>query len=86
MTDNKTWHLSKAISISHLVTTFALILGAVMYITSIERDVAILEVNLQNLEEQIGSTEVKHSQMFEKIDKKLDIMLELIYKNQRDHE
>ena len=84
MTDNKTWHLSKAISISHLVTTFALILGAVMYITSIERDVAILEVNLQNLQHQLVSMEGDNKQMFEKIDEKLDIMLELIYKNQRD--
>ena len=84
MTDNKTWHLSKAISISHLGTTFALILGAVMYITSIERDVAILEVNLQNLQQQLVSMEGDNKQMFEKIDEKLDIMLELIYKNQRD--
>jgi hypothetical protein len=84
MTDNKTWHLSKAISISHLVTTFALILGAVMYITSIERDVAILEVNLQNLQQQIVSMESDNKAMFEKIDEKLDIMLELIYQNQRD--
>ena len=84
MTDNKTWHLSKAISISHLVTTFALILGAVMYITSIERDVAILEVNLQNLQQQLVSMEGDNKQMFEKIDEKRDIMLELIYKNQRD--
>ena len=84
MTDNKTWHLSKAISISHLVTTFALILGAVMYITSMERDVAILEVNLQNLQQQLVSMEGDNKQMFEKIDEKLDIMLELIYKNQRD--
>ena len=83
MTDNKTWHLSKAISISHLVTTFALILGAVMYITSIERDVAILEVNLQNLQKQIVAMESENKQMFEKIDEKLDIMLELIYQNQR---
>ena len=83
MTDNKTWHLSKAISISHLVTTFALILGAVMYITSIERDVAILEVNLQNLQKQIVSMESENKQMFEEIDEKLDIMLELIYQNQR---
>ena len=67
-----------------MVTTFALILGAVMYITSIERDVAILEVNLQNLQQQIVSMESDNKAMFEKIDEKLDIMLELIYQNQRD--
>jgi len=66
-----------------LVTTFALILGAVMYITSIERDVAILEVNLNNLQKQIIAMESENKQMFEKIDEKLDIMLELIYQNQR---
>jgi hypothetical protein len=55
-----------------------------MYITSIERDVAILEVNLQNLQQQLVSMEGDNKQMFEKIDEKLDIMLELIYKNQRD--
>ena len=76
------WHLSKAISVSHLATTFALILAGVIYITGIEKDVAVLEANLANLQTQIIQIETDNKAMFEKIDNKLDMMIEIIHQYQ----
>jgi len=76
------WHLSKAISISHLATTFALILAGVIYITGIEKDVAVLEANLANLQTQIIQIQSDNREMFSKIDKKLDKMIEIIHQYQ----
>ena len=76
------WHLSKAISISHLATTFALILAGVIYITGIEKDVAVLQANLANLQTQIIQIETDNKAMFEKIDKKLDQMIDIIHQYQ----
>ncbi|HIG58069.1 MAG TPA: hypothetical protein EYQ21_01535 [Flavobacteriales bacterium] len=76
------WHLSKAISISHLATTFALILAGVIYITGIEKDVAVLEANLSNLQTQIIQIQNDNKEMFSKIDKKLDQMISIIHQYQ----
>ncbi len=80
------WHLSKAISLSHLATTFALILAGVIYITGIEKDVAVLQANLTNLQTQIIQIETDNKEMFEKIDKKLDQMIDIIHQYQLNKE
>ena len=82
MTQNDKWHLSKAISVSHLATTFALILAGVIYITGIEKDVAVLQANLTNLQTQIIQIEQDNQAMFEKIDNKLDMMIDIIHQYQ----
>tara|TARA_B110000495_G_scaffold51713_1_gene43325 strand:+ start:1182 stop:1442 length:261 start_codon:yes stop_codon:yes gene_type:complete len=82
MTQNDKWHLSKAISVSHLATTFALILAGVIYITGIEKDVAVLQANLANLQTQIIQIEQDNKAMFEKIDSKLDMMIDIIHQYQ----
>ena len=76
------WHLSKAISVSHLATTFALILAGVIYITGIEKDVAVLDARLTNLQTQLIQVESENKAMFEKIDNKLDMMIEIIHQYQ----
>jgi|TARA_R110002073_G_scaffold299844_2_gene466975 hypothetical protein len=82
MNQNDKWHLSKAISLSHLATTFALILAGVIYITGIEKDVAVLQANLTNLQTQIIQIEENHNALFEKIDSKLDMMIDIIHQYQ----
>jgi limonene-1,2-epoxide hydrolase len=80
------WHLSKAISLSHLATTFALILAGVIYITGIDKDVAVLEANIANMQKQIIQIETDNKAMFEKIDKKLDQMIDIIHQYQLNKE
>ncbi len=76
------WHLSKAISISHLATTAAIILAAVVYITGIEKDVAVLQANQANMQQQIMTIQQDNKEMFAKIDAKLDQMINIIHKYQ----
>jgi predicted PurR-regulated permease PerM len=76
------WHLSKAISISHLATTAAIILAAVVYITGIEKDVAVLQANQENMQQQIMTIQQDNKEMFAKIDAKLDQMINIIHKYQ----
>ena len=76
------WHLSKAISISHLATTGALVLGAIIYVTGIEKDVAVLQANQENMQQQIMTIQQDNKEMFAKIDAKLDQMINIIHKYQ----
>jgi len=76
------WHLSKAISLSHLATTAALVLGAIIYVTGIEKDVAVLQANQENMQQQIITIQQDNKEMFAKIDAKLDQMINIIHKYQ----
>ena len=76
------WHLSKAISLSHLATTAALVLAAIIYITGIEKDVAVLQANQENMQKQIMTIQQDNKEMFAKIDAKLDQMINIIHKYQ----
>ncbi len=76
------WHLSKAISLSHLATTAALVLGAIIYVTGIEKDVAVLQANQDNMQKQIMTIQQDNKEMFAKIDAKLDQMINIIHKYQ----
>ena len=76
------WHLSKAISLSHLATTAALVLGAIIYVTGIEKDVAVLQANQENMQKQIMTIQQDNKEMFAKIDAKLDQMINIIHKYQ----
>ncbi len=81
------WHLSKAISLSHLATTAALVLGAIIYVTGIEKDVAVLQANQANIQKQIMVIQQDNKEMFAKIDSKLDQMIDIIHSyqtNRRD--
>ena len=76
------WHLSKAISLSHLATTATLVLGAIIYVTGIEKDVAVLQANQANMQKQIMTIQQDNKEMFAKIDAKLDQMINIIHKYQ----
>ncbi len=64
------WHLSKAISLSHIATTFTIIVFMVMYIANIEKDVAVLK-----------SQQLNTVKKFDSIEGKLDRILILIHEN-----
>jgi hypothetical protein len=73
------WHLSRSVSVSHLVTTAALIFGALIYITDIGKDIAVLQANQNNMQLQIIDMQTDNKEMFARIDNKLDRMIEIIH-------
>ena len=76
------WHLSRSVSVSHLLTTAALIFGAMIYITDIGKDIAVLQANQNNMQMQIIDMQTDNKEMFARIDTKLDRMIEIIHSTQ----
>jgi len=80
------WHLSKSVSISHLLTTAALIFGAMIYLTNMDKAMAInihaTEVNslaiLELKADDRAMMEVLEKR-FDRADDKMDTVLELIH-------
>jgi heme A synthase len=60
------WHLSKTISISHLITTVMMVALMILYVTSIKADVAVLQSQQEASEKK-----------FDQIDEKLDQLITL---------
>ena len=73
------WHVSKAISLSHIATTAVLILSAIVYITGIEKDVAVLQSQQATLQIQMNKSIEDNKEMFQRIDDKLDKMIDIIH-------
>jgi len=73
------WHLSRSVSISHLLTTCALILGALMYVTDIRQDIAVMQAEQKHMQQQIISIQQDNKEMFAAIDDKLDQMISIIH-------
>ena len=64
------WHLSKTISLSHIATTATMIILMVLYVTDIERDVAVLQSQQLATEKNFVSIELK-------LEKIIDLVLEI---------
>jgi hypothetical protein len=64
------WHLSKAISLSHIATTATMIVLMIMYVANIEKDVAVLKAQQLNTVKK-----------FDRIEGKLDRILILIHES-----
>lgn len=80
MHNGEKWHVSKAISLSHIATTVILILSVVIYITDIEKSVAIHSEQIEALAERVTNIDQHHIAAFNKIDAKLDKLFDLLYK------
>lgn len=73
------WHLSKTVNISHLATTVVLVVGMVSYIGDIERAVAIQQNEITNIKAKMREHKSSYDEMFNRIDKKLDRLFEIIH-------
>ncbi len=80
MSTNKdnNWHLSKTVSISHIVTTAIVVVSAVMYLGDIERNVSINSTEIENIKDSRDRNRARYDNMFERIDDKLDKLFEYI--------
>jgi len=65
--DTERWHLSKAISVSHIATTAAMIILMIMYVTSIERDVAVLKSQQDTNQKKFDSIDIKLDKILDRL-------------------
>ena len=70
-TDNN-WHLSKSVSIGHIVTTTIVLLSIVVYLGDIERNVSVNTVEIDNIKDSRDRNRARYDTMFERIEDKLD--------------
>jgi hypothetical protein len=73
------WTDSSFNKIQTVATLAVMLIGAVMYVSEIEKDVAILEANQQAMKEQIAEYQDDNKAMFNRIDEKLDQMINIIH-------
>lgn len=88
------WHLSKQVSLTHILTTIALLVAAFWYIADtdsrislVEQEQAYVQMNVKRLEDsqrireatfsaQISELRRESNTNFERLDKKLDKIIE----------
>ena len=68
MEDQKNgWHMSKSLSVSHLLSTIAIAVGFFTYVTGIEQETVVNKMELNSLYERMDRTDERHSQQFSEI-------------------
>ena len=64
---NGGWHMSKSLSVSHLLSTIAIAVGFFTYVTGIEQDTVVNKMELKRLSERMDRTDERHSEQFSEI-------------------
>ena len=79
----KDWHLDRRLQITHILSTLAMGVGAILYVGDIRKDVEVLksqrvEQVLQDQRQDAALLEAKRETLFQldKIDQKLDRLIE----------
>ena len=61
------WHMSKSLSVSHLLSTIAIAVGFFTYVTGIEQETVVNKMELKSLSERMDRTDERHSVQFSEI-------------------
>ena len=61
------WHMSKSLSVSHLLSTIAIAVGFFTYVTGIEQETVVNKMELKSLAERMDRTDERHSEQFSEI-------------------
>jgi len=64
---NGGWHMSKSLSVSHLLTTIAIAVGFFTYVTGIEQETVVNKMELKSLLDRMDRTDERHSEQFSEI-------------------
>ena len=64
---NGGWHLSKSMSVSHIIGTLAIAVGFFAYITGIEKETVINQMDIKSLSDRMDRSDARHSEQFGEI-------------------
>ena len=84
MEDHKTgWHMSKSLSVSHLLGTIAIAVGFFTYVTDIEQETVVNQMEIKSLSDRLDRSNQRHSEefgeikeMFKHLSSKIDRILQ----------
>ena len=69
---NGGWHMSKSLSVSHLLGTLAIAVGFFTYVTGIEQETVINKMDIKNLSERVARSDARHGEQFSEIKSMLE--------------
>ena len=82
-TDRRGWHLDKGVNIAHILTTVALVIGALLYVTDQDKRISNLELNYDHLKAARVEDQARADRKFDElktdlrtINAKLDRLIE----------
>lgn len=61
------WHLSKSMSVSHIIGTLAIAVGFFAYITNIEKETVINQMDIRSLASRMDRSDARNSEQFGEI-------------------
>jgi len=61
------WHLSKSMSVSHIIGTLAIAVGFFAYITNIEKETVINQMDIKSLSARMDRSHARNSEQFGEI-------------------
>jgi hypothetical protein len=64
---NGGWHLSKGLSVSHILSTAVIAIGFFTYVTDIEQETVVNKMDIKSLGERMGRSDTRHSEQFSEI-------------------
>ena len=84
MEDHKAgWHMSKSLSVSHLLGTIAIAVGFFTYVTDIEQETVVNQMEIKSLGDRLDRSNQRHSEefgeikeMFKHLSSKIDRILQ----------
>jgi hypothetical protein len=77
------WHISKSVSIGHLFTTCAIIVGAIAYINNVEHAIYVNTIKIQNNKELITTNDKNIFTTINRIDKRLETITNILLKQRK---
>lgn len=64
---NGGWHLSKGMSVSHIIGTLMIAVGFFAYITDIEKETVVNQMDIKSLSDRMDRSDARHSEQFGEI-------------------
>ena len=61
------WHMSKSLSVSHLLGTIAIAVGFFTYVTDIEQETVVNQMEIKSLSDRLDRSNKRHSEEFDEI-------------------
>ena len=67
MEDKHSWHLSRSLSVGHLISTVVIILGGYSFVSDLEKQILENQLSQKSLSERMDRTDARHSEQFGEI-------------------
>jgi hypothetical protein len=64
---NGGWHLSKSMSVSHIIGTLMIAVGFFAYITDIEKETVVNQMDIRSLASRMDRSDARNSEQFGEI-------------------